>query len=89
MTWEQYKPTLTKTIVRKLQAELYERGISIAKLAEMTETSKATLYNVFNGNVYTFSVELLYKICVALNLSMDYICGRSMEKDLSGVNPEI
>lgn len=60
------------TIRRNIKKYRKEKGLTAAELAEMVDRSHDFIRQIESEKVaYNFSVETLYRISVALNVSMD------------------
>ena len=64
--------TIYDIIRRNIKKYRKEKGITSAQLAEMVDLSHDFIRQIESEKVrYNFSVETLYKISVALNVSLD------------------
>lgn len=59
---------------KKLENELKTQKITPYELAKKTKIKKQSIYNYING-IQEPSISKLYKICIALDVSADYLLG--------------
>lgn len=59
---------------KKLEDELKSQKITPYKLAKIANIKKQSIYNYIDGKQEP-SISQLYKICIALDVSADYMLG--------------
>ena len=72
---------MTTTLGDKLRRHRQEKGYSLDKLAEITESSKSYLWELENRNTRKPSAENLTRITQALDVPTDYLLDESAAPD--------
>ena len=62
--------TVGKAIAKRIDEYLFERGITLYKLAKDGGIPVATLQNLYRGHTKSPSLSVVYKICLGLNVSI-------------------
>ncbi len=69
------------TLGEKLKKHRLEKGYSLDKLAELTQSSKSYLWELENRDTRKPSAEKLSRIAEALSITTDYLFNDSSEPD--------
>lgn len=72
---------MTTTLGDKLRRHRQEKGYSLDKLAEITESSKSYLWELENRDTRKPSAEKLTRIAQALDVTTDYLLDESAAPD--------
>lgn len=77
----EFDEDIYNTIRKNIRYYRKEKGITSAKLAELTDLSHDFIRQLQSNSkkTYNFSVETFYKISVALGVSMDKLAERNDE----------
>ena len=68
----------------RIKGARVDKGLSVAKLAELAQVSKAYMHQIENGECFRPSAQILYDIAQSLGTSVAYLLGRASK----GPEPE-
>lgn len=63
--------TIAKAVANRIDDYLFEREITLYRLAKDAEIPVATLQNLYRGNTKSPTLALIYKICAGLNVTVE------------------
>lgn len=61
---------MAQAVSKRLNEYLFERKTTLYSLAQKAELPTATLQNLYRGKIKSPTLTVLYKICVALDISV-------------------
>ncbi len=62
--------TIAQAITKRIDGYLFDRGISLYRLAQDSGLPLATLQNLYRGHTKSPTLAVVYKICQGLNVSV-------------------
>ena len=63
--------TVGKAVAKRIDEFLFERGITLYKLAKDAGLPIATLQNLYRGHTKSPTLTVIYKICIGLNITVE------------------
>lgn len=72
---------MPSSLGEKIRRHRQEKGYSLAKLAELTESSKSYIWELENRDTRKPSAEKLTRIAQALSVTTDYLLDESATRD--------
>lgn len=63
--------TVGEAVSKRIDEFLFDRGITLYKLAKDSGLPIATLQNLYRGNTKSPTLAVIYKICIGLNITIE------------------